>query len=288
MAKSTKPPGAGRDRAPAGATKADATLASEFAGLARSPTTDDEREQVNRRAARFKAFPQLDDAEAQALFDQIRDLRRAALRSATGGEKEELEAQRLMTRLFEGVGGWAYARRLPHLLFRTANNISAMIPQVQRQVASDCLKTPLPILPPPIRYAIAQALDALDNNIVDPILEPLKGGRRGSDRSARGEMEEYLLAWIEWQGAQGPGRITRARNDVAAACGVSLQAIDKWKKNLAYHGMLENAAAIGRIEAAGGDPSDIPRLAELYKLLQSLDMPSAVARWEKARQPRPT
>jgi hypothetical protein len=251
------------------------------------PTTDDEREQVNRQAPWFKAFPQSDEAEAHALLDQILDRRRAALRSATGGEKEELEAQQLAIRLFEGVGGWAYARHLPHLLSRTANSASGMIPWLQRQIASDCLITPLPIIPTSIRYAIAQALDALNSNMVDPIPEPLKGGRRGSDRSAREELEEYLLAWIEWQGALVPGSKTRAKNDVAEACGVSLQAINKWKKNLAYHGMLNDAAAIGRIQAAGGDLPDIPRLVELCKRLQSLSMPSAVARWKEARRPRP-
>ena len=205
---------------------------SKFAGLRLTLETDDQREQSNRRSWWFNFFPQQDEAKAITTLHQIFALTRARLRSATAGETEELEVQRLAVQLFEGVAGWAFAAHLPMLTSTTVNKSLMTFPKYQRRIAHECLMAHLPIVPPFIRRGLAHALDALDDGDVYSILEPMKGGRRGREPSVVADIEELFLAWIEREGSRKPRSKAKAKSQVAAACGISVQAIDNWKKNL--------------------------------------------------------
>jgi hypothetical protein len=71
--------------------------------LAWSPSTNAEREKFRRRQPWFTFWPQLDDAEAEALLQEILALRRKRLNSKTGGENEEIKALTLTAKLAEGA-----------------------------------------------------------------------------------------------------------------------------------------------------------------------------------------
>lgn len=265
-----------------GATEAPTTIfdLNELAWV--EPATDDEREAARRLRPCFILWPPLPDDAAEGVLRQILDLKRCWLRSDKAGASEEQRALHLGAQLMEGTVGWAAAAQMQLsytdvILARETHILTGNDPAFHRRLASESLAFPLPVMPNSTRREMADAMERLFDGVVRPILQPSPDGRRGIARRRRAQIELTLLAWVEWQVARGRMRKGQALARVVQACGLgSNQAVRNWQTRLnrsfderTVGGMLERANEIGRMEAAGGNPSSHSELKPLAAYLRS-------------------
>jgi hypothetical protein len=135
-----------------------------------------------------------------------------------------------MAELVRGVAGWAAASPFSgHIIPR--EEFEAIDPLYQRELIAKSLKTALPLLQPGACEILAEALDALEDGRIAPLLKPAKHAIQGKQPRRVAQLRLEILAWIKWQTASGRP-YTEVLREAADAVGRGPSAIEKWRSGL--------------------------------------------------------
>lgn len=249
------------------------------------PEDPDKREVAWTEQPPFDRVGTMDAAVAEALLRQILDLRRQAMR---GGAKDRdaavAEAITAVRHLVEGVAGWALHASITSSI--AAGDRYHQMPVWMRRDALRRSLTAVPGLPAGQRAEIVTALDALEDGVVEPILQKGKPRRHGRKPRERPAAQLDILMWIQWQ--VGLGRTAdSARTEAAQALGLTTKALEKWSssddvKSDYVRQLLVGAKSVGRAERLGEDCPD----ASLREHFHSWPLSELAARCRETAQRR--
>lgn len=131
--------------------------------------------------------------------------------------------RRVGAALFRSALGWTEEYELPA-------NLCPQTPLVWRIETARRLRSTPSLLPPDVIAQLTDALEALNNGTgaLPRLLTPEPKAGRGSDPIGARQCEDTMLWWIEHQKAAGRSAGS-AYIEVAAAAGVSVKAVEKWR-----------------------------------------------------------
>jgi len=227
----------------------------------------------------------MDAAEAEALLRQVLELRRQAMRGrAKDRDAAVTQAITAVRDLVEGVAGWALHANVMSSI-ATGDHYHHMPVWMRRDALRRSLIS-VPGLPAGQRAEIVSALDALEDGVIEPIVQKDKPRRRGRKPRERPAAQLDILMWIQWQA--GLGRtVDSARTEAAQALRLSTKALEKWSssdevKSDYVQQMLADAKAVGHAEQLGEDCPD----SSLYGHLHSRTLAELAARYRETAQRR--